>query len=204
MSNLLQKLFIETNTVIPGYTVQRWVPAVTTTYILYTGRDSTGATVTVRSDEVGSLSYIGDNLAIALQRVNGWEVVPILSQTSVDETVPGYWSTDSSPDSYSTSYDPNIGWNAGARSGASALGDVACTFTVPLTVVGVIVGLTNISDPFAGEYRHIDHSFVFTSGLLRIVDRDLLISAGAYVSKPPQRTPYHFHLSLLQWTRYLP
>lgn len=183
MSNILQKLFIESKITIPGYTVRQWVPAVIQVVTTVTGvarsgeikvivdNTSTGQTYTVGS----YFSTYGDS---------GWTSYKITSVTYETITIPGYFINNNSPDTYYISYDPNTGWNSGARSIASALGDCTASFSVPESIGGAIVGLTDISDPYTGEFRKIDYSFVFTSGLLRLVDSQFpnLVAAGTYIS----------------------
>lgn len=193
MSNLIQKLFIESTTVIPGAIIKRWVPAVTediyTPFGYYNGTKVYGASLPY--DPIAGGFPLGTISATVLEYPDQPQgptnpvITVLVPYKDVEHTVvttPGYFSYDTSPDSYNTTYDPNLGWNSGGRSYASALGDVTATFTVPVDVTGVIVGLTNITDAFAGEYRHIRYSLAFTSGVLRVIDNALLIAAGNYTT----------------------
>ena len=174
MSNILQKLFIETTTVVPGRTVARWYPP--TTEVRNVGYGYYKGEIVYATTETG---YVGGTFFHLT--TEGYVTVTITGFTGgIPVTTPGYLSYDASPDATTTAYDPNIGWNAGARSLQSALGDCTASFSVPQSVIGVIVGLTNITDIFAGEYRHVRYSLVFNSGQLRVVDNALLFGVGTY------------------------
>lgn len=55
-------------------------------------------------------------------------------------------------------YNPNLGWNSGARSRLAISGDLVASFAIP-NVVGVVVGL-NESD-LTPDYRELDHAIMF-------------------------------------------
>ena len=202
MSNLLQKLFIETVNTVPAGTVTRWVPERKVGTLRAFGylshglvnQLSGGAPITpeyaIKADRIvnpltgycyvgifiGPLITVDNNGNKTLQ----WFDVAVSGYELTVNVVPGHYETVAEPAKTTTTYDPNIGWNAGARSLQSALGDCTASFSVPQSVIGVIVGLTNITDIFAGEYRHVRYSLVFNSGQLRVVDNALLFGAGTY------------------------
>lgn len=77
------------------------------------------------------------------------------------------------------SYDYNLGWNAGARSNIFLSADGGYLFTVPQSVVGVIVGLN--SDDLGAGYFEIDHALYFSNGIARVLENGVeKANLGAY------------------------
>lgn len=59
--------------------------------------------------------------------------------------------------------DPNLGWNAGARSRNVCFDDCQATFKVPVAITGVVVGLT--TQDLGQDFREIPHALFFTQVL---------------------------------------
>lgn len=85
------------------------------------------------------------------------------------EAIPPTPSTAARPPAIS---EMNIGWNSGAETGARVTGQANLSFQVPVSAVGVVVGLSD--KPRTGGYTNIAHGLYISSGRVRVVENGVL------------------------------
>lgn len=194
MSNILEKLFITERVLIPGYTIRRFVPAVTTTttrfygftqpYQVYSLSES-GPTILNFPGGIKTYAPSGPlgssfNVFLGFNVIgNQYQNITVVGVETTTTTVPGYFTYDTSPDTYQTTYHPNLGWNSSARSVASALGDCTASFSVRVDAVGVVAGLNEVTDSSGSDYFEISYGINFFSGSYRVIEQSV-IKTGAF------------------------
>lgn len=78
--------------------------------------------------------------------------------------------------------DPDIGWNAAARSVKGIKGDGMATFRVKGDVTGAIIGLNEVGESPIVHYANIDTAALFTQGQYRPVEHGVQVSGfGSYL-----------------------
>jgi len=170
MSNTLEKLFIVSRTLIPGYTTQTWVPGTTSTTYSFWGYNSNGSIVYLQAGEGNqhssqpfSFSYLGPN---------GWETVIVLGETpDVTTTTTGYFTSIVQPDVYTYSYAPNLGWNSSARSISTILGNGTASFTAKLDMTGGVVGFNELYDSLGSDYFEISFAIYLSNGFYKVAEQ---------------------------------
>ena len=184
MSNLLEKTFQVVYSIVPGYTVRIWHPALTRTYYEYGsgawGYDPyiPGLIVYPSGSVASSDTYFSNWGYIPELGINGWRRIRIEGRetggSTYTETIPGYYSYDVLPDVYTISYDPQEGWNSAARSIASLSGDGHASFSAPTSVSGVVVGLNEVLDCTGTNYIEITHGLYFSHGNYRVIEAGVI------------------------------
>lgn len=179
MSNTLEKLFVAEYTLIPGYTIRRWHPPVsvtTTTYYTTTALDQTLRALAIPEGASGVSYALGANVIVRYtdKGVVIYEVRTVTHSEDTTTIIPGYFTYDVQPDTYSVSYNPNIGWNSSARSIPSIIGDGTASFTVRVDEVGAVVGLNEMYDSSGSDYFEITYGLYFTRGTYRVVEQGIV------------------------------
>lgn len=180
MTNTINKSFITETAIIPGYTVKRWHPAVTTVTTRYFGYAHSSIDAYLngypRTEKVYAPTGSGPH-TVSFSHVVGIDGSPVFEIVYVEDsetsatTIPGYYSYDVVPDAYTISYSPNLGWNASARSLKSVSGDFTATFLSSVSAVGAVVGMNEIFDSRGSHYSEISYGIHFTRGYYRVIEQ---------------------------------
>ncbi|MDD5084219.1 MAG: hypothetical protein PHT88_04830 [Candidatus Moranbacteria bacterium] len=202
MSNSLEKTFLTEYTLIPGYTIRRWHPAetvTTTRYVTTTSADPTPRLIPEGAD----FSYsLGDTVLTGYWKPNVNPLLPdefvyyrsdhatlvyglrtVTEAITETHTIPGYYTYDIQPDTYALSYNPNLGWNASGRSLDVINGDGTASFSVPVSSVGVVVGLNEPGDSSGSDYFEITYGVYCTRGIYRVLEAGAVKYGGLAYSE---------------------
>ncbi|UOF79367.1 hypothetical protein [Caudoviricetes sp.] len=179
MSNTLQKVSTPIFTRVPGITVTTWHPPVTSTNTVYSYVENgyvLDATFPESSGGV-SLSIPTDKIVVetkdAFGNPTGYSVykpVYITQSRTVTTTSPGYYSYETFPDTYTITFDPNIGWTGSATSKKVITGDAVARFSPDASIPGAIVGLNHVYGSETPIYSDIDHALYFYNGTYRVIE----------------------------------
>jgi hypothetical protein len=184
MTNTLTKQFITEYTLIPGYTIRRWHPAVTTTSTQYIGVSTLTTSTMLVPPWANGIGLGGNVFIISVKRdANGTtytvgEYVTVTQAITTTTTTPGYYSYDVQPDTYTLSYNPNLSWNASARSLAVIDADGEATFSIPLSSVGVVMGFNEPGDSLGSGYVDINYGLYCTRGIYRVLEDGVVKFGG--------------------------
>ncbi len=183
MSNFLTKTFSQTTTT-QDTIVQTWHPAVTSTSIRYFGHSSDGTLVYSLPDTTIFYSEQDPSIPLFFQYIQQLpggsthiETISIEGTDSIDTVTPGYYTYDTVPSTV-VSGEPELGWNASARSIASFVGDGYCQFYVPATVSGVVAGLNDIEKSGGSGYIEIAYGWFCLNGYARVCENGSLPTAS--------------------------
>jgi hypothetical protein len=174
MSNIIEKLFIESTVTAPDVTTAYWTPEETVTETVYWGYDALGHIVYSQATS----SAFGSADQLSFQYVtyadDGYftvEWIPVEGTDVTTTVVPGYYTYVTTPGQTTTEYSPNLGWNAAARSIASIMGDGSATFTPNVASIGAVIGLNELADSLGEDYREISFGLFFQRGMCRVIEQ---------------------------------
>lgn len=179
MSNTLEKIFVTTLTLVPGYTVANWHPPYS--YVVTSYYDTTELATTPEVIPNGAsfaygphdvVIWMGDHYVVYRARVITHTV-----NTVID--IPGYWSYDVQPDTYAISYGHNPGWNAAARSLFSIGGNGYATFSISTSNAGSVVGLNELNDSAGAGYFEISYGIFCSGGYYNVIEQGAAKTAKA-------------------------
>lgn len=188
MANTLTKQFItRTILVAEAYDYWVWVPEVTTVTsrpwgYIWVWDYWNVPPYQYRVKVYGTAADIGPTTFQYCVGYNLWETVLIQGYDTTVTTVPGYWRKVHVPAVYITVLDPNLGWNASARSVDSIIGDGTVSFSPRIDMVGAVIGLNEMDSSSGSDYSEITYGLYFNRGLYRVVEGGSIKTGGlAYV-----------------------
>ena len=114
----------------------------------------------------------GSTLGTSEYKLIGYETSTTTTKTWIPE-VPAIPPTPAVAAVPPTTTELNVGWNGGANTVGRASGNVAFSFQIPKSSVGVAVGLSNT--PAEGDYRLIKHGVYTSKGKLSFVEDGAII-----------------------------
>lgn len=109
-----------------------------------------------------------------IQEIRGSSYPVTETKTVCYPADPGVPPTPYIPANISTQM--NLGWNGGARSLEALVADGGAKFSVPVGVVGAVVGLNNGATDFS--YGDADHALYFRRGLVSVIESGVAASGA--------------------------
>jgi hypothetical protein len=184
MQNTLTKLFNTVVTLVPGRTIATWHPEEVVTTTTYYTVDEGGFEI---QRYPVSIDIIIGGFGVPPQAFDDdgnflgyyiWVPKIITHATTTTQTIPGYYSYEVEPDRYVPVYDPNLGWNAGAVSLPSLMGDGMASVSVRVDSTGVVTGLNEITDSGGSDYFEISYGLYFSKGSVKVMESGVAKSSS--------------------------